>query len=87
MAVVQEMCARIALVTGRGLAANIRLHFPRKMLYGSTGLLFFLPMRLILVQTWYDGCCGKLLIPQMPFAFGVIFLRYFHLCYKFYSIQ
>src|SRR5665213_3916015 len=27
MAVVQEMCARIGLVTGRGLAANIRRHF------------------------------------------------------------
>ncbi|CAM6000322.1 unnamed protein product [Sphagnum balticum] len=27
MAVVQEMCARIGLVTGRGLASNIRVHF------------------------------------------------------------
>src|SRR5438128_1951400 len=27
MAIVQEMCARIGLVTGRGLAANIRTHF------------------------------------------------------------
>src|SRR3954470_10596051 len=33
MAVVQEMCARIGLVTGRGLAGNIRLHYPRKVLY------------------------------------------------------
>src|SRR3989338_2039478 len=33
MAVVQEMCARIGLVTGRGLASNIRMHFPRKILY------------------------------------------------------
>lgn len=40
MAVVQEMCARIGLVTGRGLASNIRLHFPRKILYISTILLF-----------------------------------------------
>ena len=30
MAVVQEMCARIGLVTGRGLAGNIRAHFSRK---------------------------------------------------------
>src|ERR1700691_2148122 len=27
MAVIQEMCARIGLVTGRGLAGNIRAHF------------------------------------------------------------
>lgn len=40
MAIVQEMCARIGLVTGRGLAANIRLHFPRWVLYLCTGLLF-----------------------------------------------
>ncbi|HEY5268359.1 MAG TPA: Nramp family divalent metal transporter [Candidatus Saccharimonadales bacterium] len=40
MAVVQEMCARIGLVTGRGLAGNIRKHFGKKVLYGSTILLF-----------------------------------------------
>ena len=40
MAVIQEMCARIGLVTGRGLAANMRMHFPRKVLYISTMLLF-----------------------------------------------
>lgn len=40
MAVVQEMCARIGLVTGRGLAANIRIHFPRWVLYTCTSLLF-----------------------------------------------
>ncbi len=40
MAIVQEMCARIGLVTGRGLAGNIRKHFGKKVLYGSTILLF-----------------------------------------------
>lgn len=40
MAIVQEMCARIGLVTGRGLAANIRLIFPRWILYTCTILLF-----------------------------------------------
>lgn len=40
MAVVQEMCARIGLVTGRGLAANIRLYFPRWVIYLCAGLLF-----------------------------------------------
>ena len=39
-AVVQEMCARISLVTGRGLAANIRSHFPKKILYFLILLLF-----------------------------------------------
>lgn len=39
MAVVQEMCARIGLVTGRGLAANIRIHFPKWVLLSCTILL------------------------------------------------
>jgi NRAMP (natural resistance-associated macrophage protein)-like metal ion transporter len=39
MAVVQEMCARIGVVTGRGLAANIRHHYPRYILYITTALL------------------------------------------------
>ena len=40
MSIVQEMCARIGIVTGRGLAANIRAHFPRRVLYICTLLLF-----------------------------------------------
>lgn len=40
MAVVQEMCGRIGVVTGRGLAHNIRLHFGKKILYISTLFLF-----------------------------------------------
>lgn len=40
MAIVQEMCARIGLVTGRGLAGNIRVFFPKKVLYVCTMLLF-----------------------------------------------
>jgi NRAMP (natural resistance-associated macrophage protein)-like metal ion transporter len=33
MAVVQFLCAKIALVTGRGLAGVLRIHYPRKVLY------------------------------------------------------
>jgi len=39
-AIVQEMCARIGIVTGRGLAANIRAHFSSKVVYGCALLLF-----------------------------------------------
>jgi NRAMP (natural resistance-associated macrophage protein)-like metal ion transporter len=38
MAAVQEMCARIGLVTGRGLAGNLRRHYPRAVL-ASVALL------------------------------------------------
>ncbi len=40
MAVVQEMCARLGLVTGKGLAANIKQFFPRPVLILCTVLLF-----------------------------------------------
>jgi NRAMP (natural resistance-associated macrophage protein)-like metal ion transporter len=40
MSVVQEMCARIGLVTGRGLAGNIRAYYSRRVLRFCTLLLF-----------------------------------------------
>jgi NRAMP (natural resistance-associated macrophage protein)-like metal ion transporter len=39
-AIVQEMCGRIGIVTGRGLAANIRTHFPHWVLDLCVLLLF-----------------------------------------------
>src|SRR3954470_24914048 len=40
MSTVQEMCARIGLVTGKGLAGAIRLYFSRRILLICTTLLF-----------------------------------------------
>src|SRR6185295_9338605 len=40
MAVVQEMCARIGIVTGRGLAGAVAKHYPKWVLYLGAGLLF-----------------------------------------------
>ena len=39
MAVIQEMVGRIGLVTGRGLAAIIKQHYSKKVLYFTVGLL------------------------------------------------
>ncbi len=39
-AAVQEICARIALQTGRGLAANIRKYYPKPILYFYIAILF-----------------------------------------------
>lgn len=39
MAIIQEMCARIGIVTGRGLASTIRLYCPPAILYITTSLL------------------------------------------------
>ena len=40
LVVVQEMCARIGLTTGRGLAGNMRINYPKWVLYVSATLLF-----------------------------------------------
>ncbi len=40
MAIVQEMCARIGIVTGRGLAGAISRHYPKWILYTCATMLF-----------------------------------------------
>jgi NRAMP (natural resistance-associated macrophage protein)-like metal ion transporter len=35
MATVQLMCARLGMVSGRGLAAAVRIYYPRWVLWGS----------------------------------------------------
>ncbi|MEK6287346.1 MAG: Nramp family divalent metal transporter [Acidobacteriota bacterium] len=39
MAAVQMMCARLGLVTGRGLASNLRRNYPRGVVWGACALL------------------------------------------------
>jgi NRAMP (natural resistance-associated macrophage protein)-like metal ion transporter len=39
MAAIQLMCARLGMVTGRGLAAAIRIHYPRWVLWGACSIL------------------------------------------------
>ncbi|MFA4937491.1 MAG: divalent metal cation transporter [Patescibacteria group bacterium] len=39
MIAIQEMCGRIGMVTGRGLAGVIKLHFAKTILYGAVFLL------------------------------------------------
>lgn len=41
MIVVQEMCGRIGLVTGKGLAGVVKQHYPKSILYGAVSLLLF----------------------------------------------
>jgi NRAMP (natural resistance-associated macrophage protein)-like metal ion transporter len=41
MSAVQLMCARLGMVTGRGLAGVVRLRYPRWVLWGACGFLVF----------------------------------------------
>ena len=67
MAIVQEMCARIGLVTGRGLAANIRKHFPPWVIYVCTVLLIIANTFNIGADLGAMASASKLLLPNVEF--------------------
>ncbi len=68
MAIVQEMCARIGLVTGRGLAGNIRIYFPKWVLYICTALLFFANTLNIGADIGAMAKSTQLIFPNISFA-------------------
>jgi NRAMP (natural resistance-associated macrophage protein)-like metal ion transporter len=72
MSIVQEICARIGLVTGRGLAGNIRAHFSRKVLYVSALLLFAANAFNIGADLGAMAAGVQLLFPKWSFAALVI---------------
>src|SRR5207342_3950404 len=41
MTVIQDVAAQIGSVTGRGIAANLRRHYPRPLLWSAVTLLLF----------------------------------------------
>ncbi len=74
MAIVQEMCARIALVTGQGLAANIKHTYSKKILYVCTILLFIANTLNIGADLGAMAKAVQLLAPKASFIFLVIFI-------------
>ena len=84
MAVVQEMCARIGVVSGEGLAANIRRHFPKNALYAVTVLLFAANTLNIAADLGAMAASTRLLFPQVGaellvvvFAIAMLLLQIF----------
>lgn len=73
MAFIQEMCARIGLVTGHGLAANIRRHYPRWVLFTTTALLFTANAINIGADLGAMAKATELILPEINFNFLLIF--------------
>ena len=73
MGVIQEMCARIGLVTGIGLAANIKKYYSKKVLYLCTVLLLFANVFNIGADLGAMAKGTQLIFPILPFTF-LIFL-------------
>ncbi len=72
MAVVQEMCARIGLATGRGLAGNIRLYYSKKVLHMCTILLFIANTLNIGADLGAMAKATQLIFPNFDYAILII---------------
>ena len=73
MAIVQEMCARLGLQTGRGLAYNIRKHFPKWVLYTVAVLVLTANSFNIGADLGALAKAAQLLWPNLSFVLLVIF--------------
>lgn len=85
MAVVQEMCARIGLVTGRGLAANIRKFYPKWVLYLCTFLLFAANSLNIGADLGAMAKAAQLLAPQISFNTLILGFTIFSLALQIFT--
>lgn len=72
MSVVQEMCARIGMVTGQGLAANIRRYYSKPVLYACTILLLCANIFNIGANLGAMAEALRLLAPAVPFGLLVV---------------
>lgn len=73
MAVIQEMCARIGIATGQGLASNIRAYFPRWVLVTTAILLLAANSFNIGADLGAMAKATQLLTPQVSFTLLVFF--------------
>jgi NRAMP (natural resistance-associated macrophage protein)-like metal ion transporter len=67
MGAIQEMCARIGLVTGRGLASNIKRYFPRWVLLVTAALLLLANIFNIGADLGALAKATQLMAPSWPF--------------------
>lgn len=65
MVVIQEMCARIGIVTRRGLTATIKQHYPRPVLWLIVGLSFPAIVLNIGADIAGMGAVGNLVFPAV----------------------
>lgn len=69
MASIQEMCARIGMVTSQGLTSTLKNHYPRTVLY----LMIFCSLPAIILNIGADiagmGAVGNMLFPSIDQAF------------------
>jgi Mn2+/Fe2+ NRAMP family transporter len=67
MIAVQEMCGRIGLVTGKGIASIVKSHYSRLALRLSVGLLLIANTINIGADLGAMAASTRLLLPAVPF--------------------
>lgn len=85
MATVQEMCARIGLVSGEGLAANIRRYYSARVLYVATALLFFANVLNISADLGAMAAASRLLFPNIELELFVVFFAAISLALQIFT--
>lgn len=85
MAVVQEMCARIGLVTGRGLAGNIRIFFPKWISVLAAILLLSANTLNIGADLGAMAKATQLFMPKLNFAGLIIFFTVLSLALQIFT--
>lgn len=75
MAAIQEISARVGRVTGGGIAANLRRHYPRWLLYAVVGIVLVANIFNLGADIGAIGAAAQLLLPAPVWiyilAFGV----------------
>ena len=72
MTAIQEMCARIGLITGSGLAAIIKKKYSRKVVFPLIGLLFVANTINIGADIGAMSASVRLIFPHIPFIVTTI---------------
>src|ERR1700738_1563648 len=74
MVVIQGISARIGRTTGRGIAGNLREHYPNWLLQCVAALLFFANTLHICADLGAMGAASRLLLPGIPtWGYVIIF--------------
>lgn len=73
MTAVQEACARVGAVTGKGLAAAVREHYPKKILFPVVALVVAANTFNIGSDIGAMAASTRLLLPMLPFGLLAVF--------------
>jgi NRAMP (natural resistance-associated macrophage protein)-like metal ion transporter len=82
-AVIQEVCARIGLVTGKGLSSVIKKRYSKKVVLPLASLLLIANTINIGADIAAMGASIKLVFPQLPVIVAALFLLHLLFSQKF----